>query len=890
MTVVHLVSHTHWDREWYQPAVRFRQRLVALVDELIDSPSLTHEGAAFLLDGQMAVMEDYLAVRRERAAELSMLLKSGVIEAGPWFVLADELIPGGEALVRNLLAGRRTLRLLRAVEQSPRVLYCPDSFGHPAALPALARGFGFGMIVAWRGFGSSRWPQADTCVWRAPGGDEVTLYHLSRSGYELGSSLPTDTDAARERWAAIRGELLARNTTGEALLLNGADHHARQRGLDDAITALAAGAKPDEIRLSSLGRFAAAVAQRGEQVKRLPKVEGELRDSYGFTWTIGGTFATRAHQKRRNAQLERLMVRDVEPWAALAALHARGARTAAAAGPIRSPNARRVLAETAWRSLLLCHPHDTLCGCSTDEVARAMDARLEETASQGAGLRADALHDLTGHREDDARELGAEWKPMAVVRNRAARARGGVALLRLTQFIADVPVGPGSAGKAGAQAPHARRTPAVAEFAAMQVLSRAEEHERTESPRHYPDNDLVAVHEVAAWIPEVPAYGVRCFAHGSRNRPQPFPNEARAERTTITNSRISVRVHEDGRVEFTDVERGRAVRDLLRWEAQVDLGDSYTPSIRGPKFAPKFLGARVVHRGPVRAAIESKWEFRRKKERVAATVQLIVDADAPWLRIHVTGMNRADDHRLRLRVATGVTTPRVFADAMFGPVERRPIEVSAEDLKMETPPRTAPLHRYVSLFGAAQGATLFSDGLAEYEADDDGGVAVTLLRCVGELSRADIPERPGHAGWPVPIPGAQCHGAFGAELAVMLHGARNAETIDAIERAADDILLPLTGGTLRSALRNPGAVQGIALEGEGLALSCVKESEEGGWLVLRCINLLHESRAGAWRIAGSIREAHFARLDETAVSSASVVGDRVEFTAPPRGIVTLLMR
>jgi len=79
MTTVHVVSHTHWDREWYQPAVRFRQRLVALVDELIDSPALSHAGASFLLDGQMAVIEDYLSVRRERAAELSMMLKSGVI-------------------------------------------------------------------------------------------------------------------------------------------------------------------------------------------------------------------------------------------------------------------------------------------------------------------------------------------------------------------------------------------------------------------------------------------------------------------------------------------------------------------------------------------------------------------------------------------------------------------------------------------------------------------------------------------------------------------------------------------------------------------------------------------------------------------------------------------
>ena len=279
MTVVHVVSHTHWDREWYQPAARFRQRLVALIDELIDSPSRTHPGASFLLDGQTVVIEDYLSVRRERAAELMALLKSGMIEAGPWFVLADELIPNGEALVRNLLAGRRTLRLLRAFDTSPRVLYCPDSFGHPAALPALARGFGFNTIIAWRGFGSSRWPQVDTCEWIAPGGEGVTLYHLSRSGYELGANLPAEPDAARARWADIRAELLSRNTNGVTLLLNGADHHARQRDLDKALAALSGVAAPVEIKPGSLGGFSSEVEALGTK-----RAAGGKRRAARFVW------------------------------------------------------------------------------------------------------------------------------------------------------------------------------------------------------------------------------------------------------------------------------------------------------------------------------------------------------------------------------------------------------------------------------------------------------------------------------------------------------------------------------------------------------------------------------------------------------------------------------
>ena len=137
---VHVVSHTHWDREWYKPAVRFRQQLVALVDDLTDSPPA--DGASFLLDGQMSVIEDYLAIRPERERVIATLLARRAIEAGPWYVLADELMPGGEALVRNLLAGRRWLRRLGG--EAPRVLYSPDSFGHPAAFPALAQAFSKG--------------------------------------------------------------------------------------------------------------------------------------------------------------------------------------------------------------------------------------------------------------------------------------------------------------------------------------------------------------------------------------------------------------------------------------------------------------------------------------------------------------------------------------------------------------------------------------------------------------------------------------------------------------------------------------------------------------------------------------------------------------------------
>ncbi|MEP7347932.1 MAG: hypothetical protein ABI877_21865, partial [Gemmatimonadaceae bacterium] len=361
-----VVSHTHWDREWYRTAGEFRQLLVALIDELLDHPAST----PFLLDGQSILLTDYLALRPERAAELRTAFREGRLEAGPWYVLADGLIPSGEALVRNLLQGRRALRSIGAT--APPVLYSPDAFGHPAALPELAHGFGAWLAVVWRGYGGSRWPAGDVARWTAPSGHEVLLLHLASDGYELGSSLPTADGDARVRWATLRPVLASRARLGVVLLPNGADHHARQRNLSGALAALARVASPDRVRAAGLVQLAEELVVRGAATE-LPRLHGELRDSYGYTWTLGGTLASRASQKRRNARLERLLLRDVEPWVAHALRN--GDPTAG------------VFLDASWRLLLECHPHDSLCGCSTDDVAAAVEARFARVEHEATFLR-----------------------------------------------------------------------------------------------------------------------------------------------------------------------------------------------------------------------------------------------------------------------------------------------------------------------------------------------------------------------------------------------------------------------------------------------------------------------------------------------------------------------
>jgi len=865
---VHVVAHTHWDREWYHEAERFRQRLIPLVDELLDDPPAA--GQSFLLDGQGIVLEDYLDVRPERAAELSALLRDGRVEAGPWYVLADELIPSGEALVRNLLAGRAVVRRLRG--EPPPVLYCPDSFGHPATLPELASGFGCGLVVAWRGYGSSRWPPGDTVIWRGPSGAEVTLYSLPPDGYEFGGSLPTDPRDARERWARIATVLSKRAATGTVLLLNGADHHARQTRQDEAVQSMAFAATPARVLASSL-RVAATRIEQSAREFRLPVVRGELRDSYGYTWTLQGTLGVRAGQKRRNAIVERTLVRDTEPWIALQ--------------PAGGDPAARALLRAAWRGVLQSHPHDTLCGTSIDAVASAMDDRLRSAEVQTCGLREDALLALAGHDRQSARDTLDDSHPVVLMRNAAPRARGGVVELVLTATEAAVAVGPGSATKQGAS----RKIPAWGvDGLPLQLLSRRRTTALTESPRAYPRADRVVEAHALGWVESVPGYSIETRPQ-RRGAPAVVPRPVTVDELSMDNGLLQVVVSSHGTVAVTDRESGRVVDDLLSFEQVVDAGDLYTPAPRERLDAPRLLGARVTRRGPLRAEITLRFALGDgRRGQGSATVQLQLDAGLRALRIVLEGVNRAGDQRVRLRVATGLAGSATVADAAFLPVGREPLTVPRADQEQEHVVRTAPLHRWVARFGTEYGATVFSDGLTEYESADDGSLLVTLFRATGQLSRPDLPERPGHAGWPAATPGAQALGPWQALLAFAMHGSDDWRTRQLIAELADDVLLPLRGESLRYGTREPHRTNGLELEGDGLTFSAACPAQEEGWITLRCVNIRDTEVRGSWRVGRPISAAARARLDETRLAELDVRDDTVQFVAAPYEIVTILVQ
>ncbi len=863
---VFVLRHTHWDREWYHPASRFRKRLVDLIDGLL----ATQPNAPFLLDGQAIVLRDYVAVRPERAAELATALGAH-LEAGPWFVLADELIPSGEALVRNLLAGRRVLRGFRAT--SPPVLYCPDSFGHPATLPALAAGFGYRSVILWRGYGSRRWPTGDAARWRAPNGDEVLLFHLPPDGYEFGSHLPVTADQAQRRWADMRRVLEPRSALGVWLVPLGADHHAPQPDENQAIAVLVRAASPIPVQVGGLAQFARVLEARAQHAT-LPAVQGELRDSYGYTWALGGTLATRAHQKRTNARLERDLVRDVEPWAAIARL--------------RGSASLRHHVNGAWETLLSCHPHDSLCGCSADVVSEAVDNRMRETGALIEELRDAGIGTLLGHDANAARQQSVPWSHAVVVRNRVPRPRSGIAEVEIDAEVALEPVGPGSA----------RRRKQIDGRGVLgvptQILARERAYARMEAPSFYPINHEVERQRALAWVDEVPAYGIVALPLGGARTRQTPAVVVRGDARGITSDAGKLTIGNRG-VRWQGRRSLRAIYPLFEFETVADRGDTYTHSPIPKSHARGVLRrSSVARRGPLRAAIDNAWVVApRGRGRAGGSAEIetraSLDAGADFARVSVSGVNRAPDQRLRIVFQTGLRPRRVLADAAFALVERKPLRVPVADTRAEAVPPTAPLHRCVTLFDGARGCTVVSDGLAEYEVLGSGAVAITLVRAVAELSRSDSPERPGHAGWPVPTPAAQCLGPFAAEFAIAWHSGDSPATRARIITMVEDALLPLTGDTRRDLVTLPPSIQGLALEGEGLTFSALKESDDGNYVVARCVNITDAEVHGAWVLPRAPGSAHVSRLDETPIAPLPTRGNRISIIVPPHGIHTVLV-
>ncbi|MDH3212892.1 MAG: hypothetical protein OEM05_10440 [Myxococcales bacterium] len=821
-----VVPHTHWDREWHRTHEEFRYRLVGLMDGLLDLLERDTRYRHFTLDGQAVVLDDYLEVRPEARDRIEKLVGAGRLLVGPWYVLPDEWLVSGEALIRNLRLG---LARAGALGGAMPIGYVPDQFGHVGQLPQIFAGFGLDSAVLWRGVG--REVEETLFTWEAPDGTRVFTVYLLH-GYSNGMHLPLERGALCER---LRGEIESLGASSRIptlLLMNGGDHVEPQPGLPAALAGVVESLDGASLEIGTLPGFVERA--RREAPAALPVHRGELRSGLR-TPLLEGCASARAPQKRADFRNDRRLTRYLEPLAAWL-------------GVIGGDGDPAVI-DLAWRIALLNHPHDSICGCSIDAVHDQMDSRFARVAEiahthlrrvagelaarvaapegleRGAGERVLAWNPNAGGRvqvegEVDLDVAGRAGRSLAlhlrdaggrripvfaeIIEPGATAARytlspeGASAAVRgfppefMGQWVRDLRWRARRGGLAvdlclGADPPRSFDFPAAKAAFAEAVAGRegiAVEFRARRLPRVR-----------LRFVDDVPGCGLRVYRTAKGRAPGLEPLVAARTRqggAVIENAVWRLEAEPDGSVRCLHRPSGALVHDAVRLVSEGDRGDTYNfdpvpgaPPVERPervrvRLAPPSeaeVGLVIAARYRVPAALSAD-RRRRSTRRVglAARLELRLAAGLDRVELRVEVDNGARDHRLRALVRAPFRATRFEVESAFE-VAARPIAPQPSDFGSERPAEfpigATPQRSFATLIGEGRALTLANRGCTEVEAvagaDGSTSFAVTALRAVGWLSRDDLALRPGHAGPSLETPGAQVPGRHRMELAWRLH-------------------------------------------------------------------------------------------------------------------------
>ncbi len=748
-----VVPHTHWDREWYRPLEGFRLELGRVVDGVIDVLERDPDFASFTLDGQAIVLEDYLEVRPENETRLRALLGAGRVEVGPSYVLPDEFLVGAEPLVRNLLLGRAVCERFGGVPSTAG--YLPDSFGHPLQLPQILAGFGLESMIFSRGLGDELDEVGVVFRWRGPDGSEVLAFQ--QLPHYANFAWVTGIDDAHTRVRGILerfGEALARAGVDEVLLCNGSDHLPVTPHLPALCAELEQRFPGSRFTIAQYAEYVRAVGQ-----VEVPTHRGELLGSR-LQNVLRGVNSARLYIKRANERAEQRLL-AVETLAAL--------RTLRDGTPF--PGADFKL---AWRDLLRCHPHDTICGCSCDEVHRDAMARYESLHRSLSVLQLRAVEALASGPLTGA--------AVGVVNVLPYRRRGLVEV-------------------SGAEPALVELDGLSAETIEIRPARPAPPH-RPERP---PDESLT----------------------GASIETDRFRVEADLDGTiTVLDKERGVtfeHLHSlEDELDMGDLYNFCPVEGEQPWRSKAA---SVRVLSNGPLVSE--LEIHVQADRPLGLNDEFRPVGEAAPLSVSTVVRLVAGIDRVEFRTVVDNGTR--DHRLRVVFPAPSPDGPVRAEGQFA-VVRRPVVPPAPRTAWTEPPD--PTQHTCGAVAVGQ-LLLLSKGLPEYEvraAGDRVELCLTLLRCVGVISQPAVvlATRPQAAGPQLRTPEGQCLGRHECEYALVL----GADTLDdtALLRTSQDYRCGLMAVEAELQFEAP-----FVLEGD-LVFSCLKGAEDGEGLILRCFN------------------------------------------------------
>ncbi|MGG5372584.1 alpha-mannosidase [Enterococcus sp. AZ196] len=699
MTNVHIVNHTHWDREWYFTSMDALVLSDQLFSDAIDELK-KHPEASFVLDGQLSILDDYLLLYPERRDDIKELVTNKQLFIGPWYTQSDAFFTTGEAVLRNAMIG--IFESKKYGEYMP-IGYLPDTFGFNAQIPVILKEAGLESIIMWRGLHLNKHVKSPYFKWRGLNGkSEVTALSLPQ-GYGTGMLLEPTTEYVDGRLdPAI--DFIKQYTDSEILIPSGNDQLAIIHDFTEKIE-----------KINQLGKYTYQVSTYQDFLAYVKQQEleiysGEFREPVlaRVHKTIG---SVRMDLKQMIFHLEDKLIQRIEPLMVLAEKVG-----------IKLSNRLVML---AWKKLLESQAHDSLAGCVSDSVAEDIKHRLKEAQEICDSIENTILKQLADY-------LALNQNEILVVNTSPNRFKGTKTVTVLSS-------------KPNVQFLTAESVVVQQEF----VASRENILEETPAGNRYitePGYYILTVELTC----ELPGLGYKVFAF------EETENELKryvGKESKISSKELSVEFM-DGMVNLNF--QGTVFKDFLSLVEEGNAGDTYDFSpikdrveetlrfdhceclieerqqkmiLQGQMKLPKTMTDREA--GQYNTTFSYQMTLTLKKEG--------------QLSGSITFKNAVMNHRVRLQLRGLQDFVKAEAGLPFGMItrENQPLE-HWEEIYSEMPVNVNPFEKIVSGLSQDYRLTLFTQDSKEYEYQANR-LWVTLLATTDSLGKPDLLYRPGRA-------------------------------------------------------------------------------------------------------------------------------------------------
>jgi mannosylglycerate hydrolase len=830
------------------------------------------------------------------------MVRDGRLDVGPWYVQPDEFLVSGEALVRNLLLGDRSARQFGPVMKQG---YIPDTFGHILQMPQILNGFDIHTFYFMRGLAEDVEELRSEFWWEAPDGSRVLAHFLSET-YSNAAVLGPDParlsfrhDRLREPSSyfvkydslfELRDRLAARAANDTILLMNGSDHVTVQPGFSRYVFDLNRRMR-DRLFNGKLADFERLVLRSNP---RLNTYEGELI-SARYQPILKGVYSSRINLKQHNERVQQLLEGLAERSSA--AVYAMGGRDY---GPFL---------RYAWRELIKNHAHDSIGGCSADAVHRQMLGRFDTATRVGEKVVEESLDYLASRVASVPRE---DEVPI-VVFNPSPWERGGPARVEVSLDV-DVPFRRRIFDWIGERKLDLSRSVLVDRRGREVPFTVLGESLHIEDALYR--RKAVRRAEIEFPAERVPPLGYRVYRllsgeEGERDESREPEGEGIPWDVVLENEVLRVTVEGEATLRVLDKRTGAEYGGLNLLSDEGDAGDEYNhspPSEEGKPFTSAGADWEVgVGDDPDTLLLRGRLRLPRglradRAARSEETVQCPVNVRVRLLpgsrrvEIRTELVNRVRDHRLRAVFPTGMPAEEATAETAFGTVSR-PTRPRASEGWREVETATYAARRFVCVEDAEsrRGLAVLNKGLPEYEVTPEGEIQLTLLRCVGWLSRGDLSTRVGQAGPNLATPEAQLQGRHVFEYAVVPYEGGWLEAN--LHREVEEYLLPLEARAAQGSRvpdqptpeGTPGSF--LRVEGRGVVLSALKKATDKDGLIVRLYNAdaTGETRARLW-FGFPVAAAYRTDMNEEIVEELEPRGRRVIVPLGPARVETLFVK